>query len=152
LAEKSGKMLSEQWGDGSLRYGRLLQVAVMVPLLAGGFAAPASAQVMKRDGFTIPWFHSAAERRAREACENNQPDCRPSVRQQIADEKAVSLITPWLILGAVVLGALFWLRKRDQDRTKKRRQAQRKHDPKAYKKLGQDKEERAAEEARDDRF
>jgi hypothetical protein len=146
-------MLSEQRGERSLRYSRLLQVAVMVPLLlAGGFAAPASAQVMKRDGFTIPWFHSAAERRAREACENNQPDCRPSVRQQIADEKAMSLITPWLILGAVVLGALFWLRKRDQDRLKKRRQAQRKHDPKAYKKLDQDKEERAAEDAHDDRF
>lgn len=136
-----------------MRYNRLLQVAVMVPLLlAGGFAVPASAQIMKRDGFTIPWFHSAAERRAREACENKQPDCRPSVRQQIADEKAVSLITPWLILGGVILGALFWLRKREQDRIKKRRNAQRKHDPKAYKKLDQSKEDRAEEAARDESF
>jgi hypothetical protein len=144
-------MLHLQRGRPPLRIRKLLQVAVLAPLLlAGGFAAPASAQIMKRDGFTIPWFHSAAERRAREACENNQPDCRPSVRQEIMDEKAASLITPWLILGTIILGALFWLRKRDQEKIKKRRQAQRKHDPKAFKKLGQSKEDRDAETARDE--
>jgi hypothetical protein len=146
-------MLSEQRGRLAVRFSRVMLAVIIAPLLmAGGFAAPASAQVMKRDGFTIPWFHSAAERRAREACENNQPDCRPSVRQQIADEKAASLITPWLILGAVILGTLFWLRRREQERLKKRRAAQRKHDPRAYKKLDQTKEERNAEAARDEAF
>jgi preprotein translocase subunit Sec63 len=137
-------------GGLKLRFVRVLQIAVLVPLLlAGGFAAPASAQIMKRDGFTIPWLHSAAERRAREACQNNQPDCRPSVRKDIADEKAISLITPWLIMGGIILGALIWLRKREQEKVKKRRQAQRKHDPKAFKKLDQSKEDRDAETARD---
>ena len=150
---KASKMLCEQRGGLPLRYNRLLQVAVMAPLLmVGSFAAPASAQIMKRDGFTIDWFHSAGERRAREACENNQPDCRPSVRAEIDQEKAISLIVPWALAGGVILGALFWLRKREQDRLKKRRAAQRKHDPKAYKKLDQSKEDRAEEAARDDAF
>ena len=134
-----------------MRYNRLLQVAVLVPLLlVGGLGAPASAQVMKRDGFAIPWFHSAADQRAREACENNQPDCRASVRAEIDQEKAISLLLPWALAGAVVLGVLFWMRKREQERIKKRRAAQRKHDPKAYKKLDQSKEDRDAEAERDE--
>ena len=131
---------------------RLLYIAALMPLLLGGFIPPAGAQVMKRDGFTIPWFHSAAEQRARDACLNNQPDCRPSVRAQIDQEKAISLLVPWALLGVAVLGVLFWLRKLEQDKTKKRRDAQRKHDPKAYKKLDQTKEDRAAEAQKDEAF
>ena len=136
-----------------MRYTRLLQVAVLLPLLlTGGFVTPASAQIMRRDGFTIPWIHSAAERRAREACENNQPDCRPSVRADMDQEKAISLLFPWMLAGGIVLGALFWLRKREQERLKRRRSAQRKHDPKAFKKLDQSKEDRDAEAAREDAY
>ena len=131
-------------------FRRLLQIAALMPLLLGGIAAPASAQIMKRDGFTIPWFHS--DQRARDACFNNQPDCRPAVRAEIDQEKAISLLLPWAILGAIVLGVLFWLRKLEQDKIKKRKNAQRKHDPKAFKKLDQSKEDRDAEAARDEAF
>ncbi len=121
-----------------------------MPLLLGGFIPPAGAQIMKRDGFTFPWFRSAGEQRAREACLNKQPDCRPSVKADIDQEKAISLLVPWALLGFAVLGILFWLRKLEQDKIKKRRDAQRKHDPKAFKKLDQTKEDRAAEAANDD--
>ena len=107
---------------------------------------------MKRDGFTIPWFRSAADQRARDACLNNQPDCRPSVKADIDQEKAISLIVPCALLGFAVLGVLFWLRKLEQDKVKKRRDAQRKHDPKAFKKLDQTKEDRAAAAAKDDDY
>lgn len=130
-----------------MRLRRLLQVMILAPVLLCGGAPEAGAQIMKRDGFTIDWFSSPAERRAREACANNQPDCRPSVRDQMDKEKAFSLLLPWALAGAIVLGVLFWMRKREQEKLKKRRAAQRKHDPKAYKKLDQSKEDRAAEAA-----
>lgn len=131
---------------------QLLQIAALMPLLLCGLTPSAGAQVMKRDRFTIPWFRSAAEQRARDACLNNQPDCRPSVRDQIDQEKAISLLAPWGILGIAILGVLFWLRKLEQDKNKKLRDAQRKHDPKAYKKLDQTKEDRAAETAKDEDY
>ncbi len=133
-----------------MRLRKLLQVLVLAPVLACGIAPEAGAQIMKRDGFTIDFFRSPAERRAREACENNQSDCRPQVRAQIDQEKAISLLLPWAIAGAIILGILLWLRKLEQQKLKKRREAQRKHDPKAYKKLDQTKEDRAAEAAKDD--
>lgn len=135
-----------------MRFRKLLQVAVLAPALVCGVAPEAGAQIMKRDGFTLNWFASPAERRAREACANNQPDCRPSVRDQMDKEKAFSLLLPWALAGAIVLGVLFWLRKQEQEKLKKRRTAQQKHDPKAYKKLDQTKEDRAAEAAAQDDF
>ena len=135
-----------------MRFRRLLQVTVLAPLLLCGAVPDAGAQIMKRDGFTIEWFHSAAERRAREACANNQPDCRPSVKAQMDEEKAFSLLAPWVLAGLLILGVLFYMRKLEREKLKKRRAAQRKHDPKAYKKLDQSKEERAAEAATDDDF
>lgn len=130
-----------------MRFRKLLQVAVLTPALLCGIAPEAGAQIMKRDGFTLNWFASPAERRAREACANNQPDCRPAVRAQMDTEKAFSLLLPWALAGAIVLGVLFWMRKLEQEKLKKRREAKRKHDPKAYKKLDQTKEDRAAEKA-----
>ena len=135
-----------------MRLRKLLQVVVLAPVLACGIAPEAGAQIMKRDGFTIDFFRSPAERRAREACETNQPDCRPQVRAQIDQEKAFSLLLPWAIAGGIILGILLWLRKLEQQKLKKRREAQRKHDPKAYKKLDQTKEDRAAEAAKDDDY
>lgn len=133
-----------------MRFRKLLHVVALAPLLVCGVAPEAGAQVMKRDGFTIDWFYSAAERRARAACANNQPDCRPAVRDRMDQEKAISLLLPWALAGAIVLGVLFWMRKREQEKLKKRRAAQRKHDPKAYRKLDQSKEDRAAEAAKAD--
>ncbi len=129
-----------------MRLRKLLQIMALAPALAFGAAPDAGAQIMKRDGFTIDWFASPAERRAREACANNQPDCRPAVRAQMDQEKAISLLLPWALAGAAILGVLFYLRKLEQQKLKKRRDAQRKHDPKAYKKLDQTKEDRAAAE------
>ena len=135
-----------------MRVRKLLQAAMLAQALSCGTAPDAGAQIMKRDGFTIDWFYSAAERRAREACANNQPDCRPAVRERMDLEKAISLLVPWAAAGAIILGVLFYLRKLEQEKLRKRRDAQRKHDPKAYKKLDQTKEDRAAEAAAEDDY
>ncbi len=131
-----------------MRFRKLLQIVALAPVLMCGAAPEAGAQVMKRDGFTIDWFYSAAERRAREACANNQPDCRQSVRDRMDQEKAISLLLPWALAGGIILGVLFWMRKREQEKLAKRRAAQRKHDPKAFRKLDQSKEDREAEAAK----
>ena len=132
---------------------RLVRLFLILALVGCGYvagsAAPARAQIMKPDGFTLPWFRSPAERRAREACEQNLPECRASVRRQIAEEKAASMVTPWLILGAGVLVALLWLRMQEKKKEKKRARAQRQHNPDAFRKLDRTKEERAADAARE---
>jgi hypothetical protein len=128
---------------------RRLCLLLLLVLGAGVLASPARAQIVKPDGMTIPWFHSPAERRAREACEQNLPECRASVRQEIAKEKAASMVTPWLILGFAVLGVLLWLRGQERRRERKRAAAQRHHDPQAYRKLDRTREERDADAARE---
>jgi hypothetical protein len=131
---------------------RPFRLVLFLALLAcgylGGDVAPARAQVMKPDGIALPWFRSPAERRAREACEQNLPECRASVRQQIADEKAASMITPWLILGVGILVALLWLRVQEKKKLKKRASAQRRHNPETFRKLDRAREERPADRER----
>lgn len=81
-------------------------------LVAGsGAAQPAAAQIMPDNGIDFGFFLSPAERRAREACEKNLPECRADVRRQMQDEKGGSLLTPWLLLGVAVLGVLLYARK-----------------------------------------
>jgi uncharacterized protein HemX len=128
---------------------RVLRVVLTLLMLAGGGAAPAAAQIMKPDGFAIPWFHSPAERQAREACEQNLPECRASVRREIAKEKAATVITPWLLFGVAILGVLLWMRSQEKKKEKRRLRAQRHHDPAAYRRLDKTREEREAEIARE---
>ena len=52
--------------------------------------SPAAAQKMSEDGFTLPWFHSRGEKLARQACIDDLPECRDSVRKQIATEKMIT--------------------------------------------------------------
>ena len=132
---------------------RPLRLILFLALIACGYlgpsVVPARAQVMKPDGIALPWFRSPAEQRARAACEQNLPECRASVRQQMADEKAASMITPWLILGVAILAVLFWLRAQEKKKEKKRAQAQRRHNPESFRKLDRTREEREADEARE---
>lgn len=128
---------------------RVLSLVLTLLMLAGIGSTPATAQIMKPDGFAIPWFHSPAERQAREACEQNLPECRASVRQEIAKEKAATVITPWLILGVAILGVLFWMRAQEKKKEKRRVRAQRHHDPNAYRRLDKTREEREADAERE---
>ena len=105
--------------------------------------------------FDIPWFHSTtAERHAREACASSELAgvlrlCR-CVRNW-PQEHAASLVTPWLILGGRH-SCLRWSGcgvKEPRRRAKQRQRAQRRHDPKAFRKLDKTPEDRAEESARD---
>lgn len=53
---------------------------------ASAVAAPAAAQIMPDNGIDFGFFRSRQERRAREACEKNLPECRADVRRQMQDE------------------------------------------------------------------
>ena len=122
----------------------LLQLCAVLTVFVGvGAPRPAEAQVFKPQGMPIPsFFFPAAERRAREACANNEPNCRASVRAQMEQEMAISLTFPWIILGAGVLVVLFYLRKQEKKRAAVRALARRNHDPGAFRKLDKDKTER----------
>ena len=75
----------------------LLLLPVVVAAVAtppAAMAAPATAQQMHDDGVALPWFHSRAEQMARDACENDLPECRDSVRKQLATEKAITRTLP----------------------------------------------------------
>lgn len=114
-------------------------------------ASSAAAQEIPQFGIPIPWFRSRAEKLARAACENNLPECRADVRRQLAAEKQVSLVTPWILLCLAVLGVLLYMRKKEKDRARQREEARRKHVPGAFKKLDQTPGDAAADAA-DDRF
>ena len=58
-----------------------------------------------------------------------------TVRAQMEQEMAVSLMMPWIMLGAAVLGVLFWLRAQERKKQRMRDAARLHHDPGAFRKL-----------------
>jgi hypothetical protein len=105
--------------------------AKIVLILLLGFAAfapvPARAQIMHEDGVPIPWFHSRSEKLARQACMQNLPECRDSVRQKLATELMITNLAPWVMICLIVLGAVMYVRIRDAKREARRQAAQRHH-------------------------
>jgi hypothetical protein len=106
--------------------GVRLAVAALLVLAVWG-SAPVQAQKMSDDGVLIPWFHSKAEQAARRACLNDLPECRDSVRRQIATEKVITLVAPWMATVLIIWGVVLYVRRRDARREEKRHQAQRAH-------------------------
>jgi hypothetical protein len=102
-----------------------LVFCLLLVLSAG--ASPARAQIMHNDGVALPWFHTRAEKLERQACEDNLPECRDSVRQQLAVEHMVTILAPWILLCLVMLGAVMYVRRRDAARERQRHQAERQH-------------------------
>ncbi len=93
---------------------------VMLPL-------PATAQIMHDDGMQIPWFRSKADKLARQACENDLPECRDSIRKQLATEKAITRYIPWILICLCLLGAARYARKREEERNRQKAEAARHH-------------------------
>lgn len=122
---------------------RTRTILAMFALLVG-FAtiAPARAQIMPSQGIDIPWFTSKSEKAQRDACRRNLPECRASVRAQMAVEESITVILPWAGLGIAILGVLFWLRAQEKKRERKKQLARMHHTPGAFKKLDKDKPER----------
>ncbi|MBL8642717.1 MAG: hypothetical protein JNK21_02205 [Rhodospirillaceae bacterium] len=112
----------------------------------------ALAQDMGENGMAIPsFFFSGAERRAREACENKLPECRPNVRAQMSFERDISLLLPWAALAGALLAGLFYARKREKAKEMHRKLAQRRHVPGSFKNMGETRGEGGGGET-DDRF
>lgn len=106
---------------------------------------PAAAQIMPDNGIDFGFFRSRQEQLAREACENNLPECRADIRRQMQEEKGISLLTPWILLCVGILAVLLIARKRDQAKQRHRREAARKHVPGAFKRLDKVEEKSAAD-------
>ncbi|MGE3476867.1 MAG: hypothetical protein AB7H70_13785 [Rhodospirillaceae bacterium] len=117
-------------------------LAVFAVLVGFATVAPARAQIMPSQGIDIPWFTSKSEKVQRDACRRNLPECRASVRAQMAVEESITVILPWAGLGIAILGVLFWLRAQEKKRERKKQLARRHHTPGAFKKLDKDKQER----------
>jgi hypothetical protein len=97
-------------------------------LALGALAStPAAAQKMSDDGFAIPWFRSRSEQAARAACENDLPECRDSIRRQLATEKMITRFLPWILLCLLLLGAVRYVRMREARRLRQKQEAARKH-------------------------
>lgn len=96
-------------------------------VLGAGLAAPARAQVMHNDGFSLPWFHTRAENLARQACEDNLPECRDSVRQKLVAEHLITTLAPWILLCLIILGAVVYTRRQEARRERRRHEAERQH-------------------------
>ncbi len=135
---------------------RALLAHLFAGVLSLGGGAPAVAQDMGNNGMAIPaFFFSGSERRAREACENRLPECRPAVREQMNFERDISLFFPWLGLGVAAIFVLSIARKNEKQKEAKRRQAQRAHVAGAFKHMGEDRPEQQSSSAprdADDRF
>ena len=90
-------------------------------------AGPAMAQVMHDDGIALPWFHSRTTQMARDACENDLPECRDSVRRELATEKAITRTVPWVLICLAIWGAVRYARAREKVRERQREEAARHH-------------------------
>jgi hypothetical protein len=110
---------------------RFRTAAKVVVILLVGFGAfaplPAQAQIMHEDGVPLPWFHTRAEKLARQACMQNLPECRDSVRQELALELMITTLAPWVLLLLVILGAVIYVRRQEAVREVRRHEAQRHH-------------------------
>jgi hypothetical protein len=127
----------------------LLLFVILLPL-----AAPAQAQDMGDNGFILPdFFFSRAEQLARATCVNKLPNCRPNVRNQLELERAISLIAPWFLTAAAMAVVFAYFRRKEAEKQKHRRMAQRKHVSGAHRRqeAAADKDERR-ERVEDDRF
>ena len=119
--------------------------AVFILTLLAVFSTPAQAQVFKPHGMTIPGlFFSTSEQRARQACIDDRPECRNSIRAEVEQEMAISLVAPWILLAVAILSVLFWLRGQEKKKDRARLAARRHHDPEKFRKLDRDKTERTA--------
>lgn len=122
---------------------RTRTILAMFALLAGfAMVAPARAQVMPSQGIDLPWFTSKSERAQRDACRRNLPECRSTVRAQMALEESITVIVPWAGLAIAILGVLFWLRAQEKKRERKKKLARMHHTPGAFKKLDKDKQDK----------
>ncbi len=99
----------------------------LVLLLGLAQFVPAHAQVMPSQGIDIPWFRSTSERAQREACRRNLPECRATVRAQMAFEESITVILPWASLGVAILGVLLWLRNQEKKRERQKKLARMHH-------------------------
>ena len=88
-------------------------------------------------------FFPASERRAREACAQELPNCRAAVRAQMEYEMAISLTIPWIILGVGVIIALMWLRGQEKKKAKARLLARAHHNPGAFRKIDSEAKEKS---------
>jgi len=129
------------------RYRLLFSAFAVVLGLSGvGYTPPAVAQVMKQQGLPIPaFFFSGAERRAREACADNLPNCRASVRAQMEQEMEISLTLPYVGLGIGLIVVLVMLRGQEKKKAKARALARSHHDPGAFRKLDKEKKEKQSD-------
>ncbi|MSO99013.1 MAG: hypothetical protein EXR11_12480 [Rhodospirillaceae bacterium] len=109
-----------------------------IGLAALGPTGPVMAQDMGDNGFVLPgFFFSRAEEIARENCINKLSSCRPSVRQGLELERTISLIAPWFLLALALAGYLAYLHRKDKEKERQRRMAQRKHVPGLVQRDGQ---------------
>jgi hypothetical protein len=126
--------------------GMILAVVIIGP---APVHAAETAPVIKPMGMPIPsFFFSTSEARQRNACADELPECRPSVRAQMEQEMAYSMILPWVLAGGGILIGLFYLRKQEKKKLKLRKAAQRHHDPSKFRKLGQTVDEKEDEARR----
>ena len=68
----------------------------------------------------MSFIFPASERRAREACAQELPNCGAAVCAQMEYEMAISLTIPWIILGVGVIIVLMWLRSQEKKKAKAR--------------------------------
>ncbi len=124
----------------------ILSIAVLA-VFPGVGAPPAVAQVIEPYGMPIPsFFFSPAERRAREACAQELPECRASIRADMEQEMAISLMLPWIMLAVAVLGVLFWLRAEEKKKLRARALARQHHEPGAFRKLDRERSDRSKDD------
>jgi hypothetical protein len=103
------------------------KLCFVVMLGLGSLAPLPAAAIMSDDGMQLPWFRSKAEKAARQACEDDLPECRDSIRKQIASEKAITRYLPWILLCLVILGAVRYVNMREKQRDRRREEAARHH-------------------------
>ena len=107
------------------RLRRVGAAILAVVMCLGPF--PAAAQKMHTDGMQLPWFRSKAQIIARQACEDELPECRDSVRKQLATEKAITSMAPWAMLAFAIIGALLYARRQEILKERRRQDAAREH-------------------------
>ena len=73
------------------------------PLLSISGSTLVRAQAMYDDEIAIPWFRSTSEIQARRVCEADLPECSDSVRLQLAIEKVILALAPYIVLCRVIL-------------------------------------------------